>query len=303
MKYTWKSALEKEITIKKFLTAKKVSHRILAQIKHGEGKILLNGQQAVLNQIVSGLCEVTLWLPPENNSVVPLENGQLRVLFEDMNWLVVDKPAGITSVPGPSNRTTTLVNRVKGYLIKNGAQDSVPHLITRLDRDTSGIVLIAKHRFAQGMINKQVEEHQIDKKYLAVIKGCPEKLHAVIDAPIGRVGQEIKRCVTSQGQSARTEYWVLASSSKASLLEVKLHTGRTHQIRVHLDSLGYPLFGDELYGGVLDAGIDRQALHSFKLTYTDPFTLQEKKVLAPMPADMRCLCSKLGLKIQKLGKN
>ncbi|KRL96922.1 RluA family pseudouridine synthase [Liquorilactobacillus satsumensis] len=297
MKYTWINDLKAEVTIKKLLTVKGVSHRILSRVKRGEGEVWLEGKKSNLTQKVAIAEHVTLGLIPENNPAILPAVGALKILFEDQNWLVVDKPAGITSVPGPSNRKSTLVNRIKGYLMAQGAQDLVPHIITRLDRDTSGIVLVAKNRLAQGLIGKQTEKQQLQKRYLAVISGRLPQQHGLIEACIGRQDKQIKREVTAAGQFAKTEYWVLDESSGTTLVEVKLHTGRTHQIRVHFSAIGCPLLGDELYGGDLNKGITRQALHAFKLSYLDPFTLQKNACTAALPDDMQALCSHLGLDI------
>ncbi|KRL00470.1 RluA family pseudouridine synthase [Liquorilactobacillus capillatus] len=299
MQYTWKNN-KKEMTIKRFLVECGVSHRLLRQIKQGEGTVVLDEQQVPLATPIAKGEEIMLRLPPENHPEVPAATGELTILLENSNWLVVAKPAGMTSVPGPSNRTTTLVNYVKGYLLNNQEEDLVPHIITRLDRFTSGAVLIAKNRLAQGLVNKQVEGKMLEKQYLAVIKGQLPRRHGVIEQPIGREDQQIKRKVMAKGQYAKTEYWVLSANDEASLLKLKLHTGRTHQIRVHLAYVGHPLVGDELYGGEKQALIARQALHAYTIGYTDPFTRRVQKVTAPLPLEMQKLCNKFTLDLTSI---
>lgn len=294
MHYTW-SSREDKITVKRFLATRGVSHRLLRQIKEGGGKVWLDQKNVQLNTYVSKNEEVTLCLPPENNQEVKPDHEKIEVLLENENWLVVNKPADLTSVPGPSNRTKTLVNRTKGYLLDKHAEDLVPHIITRLDRFTSGVVLIAKNRLAQGLINKQVEEKAINKQYLAVIEGKISEKHGIIEQPIGRVGDQIRRTVLQNGQYAKTEYWVLSENERGSLLRVKLHTGRTHQIRVHFAFCGHPLLGDELYGGEMQMGITRQALHASTIEYTDPFNGTRQTITAPLPDDFTQLCDKIGL--------
>ena len=234
-------------------------------------------------------------LPPEKSDEnVKMSKEPLDIIYEDSNWLVVDKPPLLSSVPGPSNRTDTLVNRVKFHLWQQKSKDLVPHVITRLDRDTSGLVLVAKHRFAQGLINKQVEEHSIDKRYLAVIEGIITEKHGIIDKPLGPRENGIGQMVTDTGKIAKTEYWVREYlGDKATLVECKLHTGRTHQIRAHFSSINHALVGDELYGGRLDWGLERQAVHAYQLAYVDLFTQEEKLFKSEMPKDLENLIVRL----------
>ena len=170
MKFTWNKESDEEMTLKKFLKSKGVSHRTLSSLKKGNGKVLVDGKKRSLAvEVNKG--KITLILPPEKSDEnVKMSKEPLDIIYEDSNWIVVDKPPLLSSVPGPSNRTDTLVNRVKFHLWQQKSKDLVPHVITRLDRDTSGLVLVAKHRFAQGLINKQVEEHSIDKRYFAVVE-------------------------------------------------------------------------------------------------------------------------------------
>ncbi|WP_311407867.1 RluA family pseudouridine synthase [Liquorilactobacillus uvarum] len=294
MQYTW-SNLNENVTVKRFLANRGVSHRLLSIVKKGGGKVLVNEKRTLLSDRVSGDERVTLWLPPENNQEVLADHEKIDILLENKNWLIVNKPAGLTSVPGPSDRSRTLVNRVKGYLLDSHAEDLVPHVITRLDRFTSGVVLIAKNRLAQGLINKQVEGKTLNKVYLAVVEGKFQKKHGVIEQPIGRENNQIRRSVLTNGQYAKTEYWVVSENQEASLLKVKLHTGRTHQIRVHFAYCGHPLFGDELYGGQMDKKISRQALHAKSLEYTDPFDGLAQRVSVNPPDDILELCRRLKL--------
>lgn len=274
--------------IKQFLLVKKISQRTISQIRRGETLLLLNGYPADLKQLIQPDEKVTLRFQPEDNPLLEPNYQPIEVLYEDTNWLAVNKPAGLSSVPGPSNRTTTLVNRVKGYLINQQATDLVPHVVTRLDRFTSGVVLLAKHHLAQSMIEPQVENHLLDKCYLAVVDGQMKVPHALIDLPIKRVLGQAKRIVDGQGQPAQTEYWVQKVVVGQTLIKVKLLTGRNHQIRVHFSHLGYPLTGDQLYGGSQNL-IQRQALHARQLIFSDPFSHKKIKVVAPLPLDLQQL--------------
>ncbi|MFT9004313.1 MAG: RluA family pseudouridine synthase [Liquorilactobacillus hordei] len=289
MEYTWINS-ESDQTIKKILLANGISQRLLSQIRRGEGYLLVGEKYRKLTTMVAHGQAVTLRLPDENNEEIAIAHGTLTILYEDSNWLIVDKKAGMTTVPGPGNRETTLVNYVKGYLFDSGATDLVPHIITRLDRFTSGIVLIAKNRIAQGMIEK-VEYKNFEKYYLAVVEGDLPSEHALINKPIGKRDANIRREVMATGQSAVTEYWVKKRLGNNSLVLVKLHTGRTHQIRVHFSEIGFPLLGDKLYDGNIEK-IARQALHAFKLKFLDPFTKKYIEVECGLPEDMQCLLEK-----------
>lgn len=289
MQFTWQNQDEQNAGIKKFLGAHGVSHRMYNDVK-STGTILVNGNAVDLNYKLAVGDEVTVIFPPEtSDDEVAFSYEPIDVIYEDDNWLVVNKPAGLTSVPGPSNRVDTLVNRIKGYLKKRGSIDLRPHLITRLDRFTSGIVLVAKNRLANSLANQQVAHHNIDKMYYAVVDGIGLDKHDMIDKPIGRVGDNFKREVIETGQNARTEYWKIGEFDDSTLIRLKLHTGRTHQIRVHMTSLGHPLLGDELYQGPLDRGIDHQALHAYYLRFNDELTNQVRTFEIELPEDMKSL--------------
>ena len=161
-------------------------------------------------------------------------------------------------------------------------------MITRLDHDTSGILLVAKHRVAVSMISSQVEHHELHKEYLAIVSGHLDDEHGFINASIKRVKGQRARVVSSDGQPARTEYWVLGHGDGWTAVRVRLLTGRTHQIRVHFASVDHPLLGDELYGGPTDL-IDRQALHAVHLAFHDPFSGRQLSAKAPVPDELTAI--------------
>lgn len=287
--FSWQNQSDETLRIKTFLAQRGVSHRMFSIIKRGGGQVLLNQKPVLTLDDVEpgGVVEVNM--PPEtSNAVVAASNLPIKILFEDENWLLVDKEAGITSVPGKADRETTMVNRVKGYLISTGAEDLVPHVVTRLDRFTSGVALLAKHRFAHGLLDKQLQTHTVDKRYYAIVDGVLDDDHGFIDAPIGRMDNDfIRREVREDGRSSQTEYWVVKRMPNQTLVQVQLHTGRTHQIRVHFKYIGHPLIGDEIYGGPMDRGIARQALHAYWLEFYDPFIQKKLHVNSAVPADLK----------------
>lgn len=290
MQFTWTHHGE-PLAMKRFLTQHGISMRTIKAIKHGAGDFLVN-DQAKTGVITINTGDVAgIQLPDEAaDETVAVSHQPLQVQYKDANWLVVDKPAGLTSVPGPSNREDTLVNRIKGYLVATQAPNQRPHLITRLDRDTSGLVLVAKHHVAQGMLTDPELADQLVKTYLAWIEGTLTPASGTIDQPIGRLDDSPRRGVTANGQRAITTYQVETSTLAHAVSRVRLQlvTGRTHQIRVHLSALGHPLLGDALYDGN-QTWIKRQALHAASLQFYDPFAEQTRRFEAPLPADLQAL--------------
>lgn len=292
MKVTWQKEDTSQQTLKSFLRKQGVSQRLYGKLKKGYGQVLVDGQKTKLAILLDRPVAVTLELPADAaEENVAISHAPIEVIYEDEFWLVVNKPAGLTSVPGPSNSTDTLVNRVKGYLIEQNSAVKAPRIITRLDRYTSGLVLFAKHSFAQAQIADQVESHRMDKRYFALVQGQIAREHGFIEGPIARVTDDVKYQIAPDGRFAKSEYWLEKSNAELSLVQVKLHTGRTHQIRVHFSENGHPLLGDKLYGGERTL-IARQALHAGKLGFTDPFTKKYLEFSCPIPPDMQLIIDK-----------
>ncbi|MCI5941837.1 MAG: RluA family pseudouridine synthase [Ligilactobacillus animalis] len=292
MKVTWQKEDTSQQTLKSFLRKQGVSQRLYGKLKKGYGQVLVDGQKTKLAFLLDRPVAVTLELPADAaEENVAISHAPIEVIYEDEFWLVVNKPAGLTSVPGPSNSTDTLVNRVKGYLIEQNSAVKAPRIITRLDRYTSGLVLFAKHSFAQAQIADQVESHRMDKRYFALVQGQIAREHGFIEGPIARVADDVKYQIAPDGRFAKSEYWLEKSDAELSLVQVKLHTGRTHQIRVHFSENGHPLLGDKLYGGERTL-IARQALHAGKLGFADPFTKKYLEFSCPIPPDMQLIIDK-----------
>ncbi|WP_035508600.1 RluA family pseudouridine synthase [Halobacillus karajensis] len=209
---------------------------------------------------------------------------EIDVIYEDDHILVVNKPTGVFTHPNTPNEQDTLVNGVAFYFQMNGIE-ATPKYVHRLDRDTSGAILFAKHDLAIAMLGKELQERKIKRTYLAWAHGNIKPVRGKIIEPIGKDRHHpVRRRVSHGGQHAETHYEVLSyhAEGDASLVKLQLQTGRTHQIRVHLSYIGHPLIGDEMYGGKSSINY-KQALHAARLTLVHPFTEEEVQCFAMPP--------------------
>lgn len=277
-----------------FLLKNGFSHQALIKARHHHGMILVNHKRRYLSFhlsvgdeviFVSGEEKKNQFLKPSNNPVDPV--------FETKNYIVLNKPAGVLSIPSRYEDNDAVVNRLMGYFLQQNKKDLKPHVITRLDRDTSGLVLVGKNAIAHARFSKIGKDNFV-KKYHAIVHGnfAEDELTGIIDEPIGKEGDGVKRAVVANGKKAQTRYRMLKQVEGASLVELRLLTGRTHQIRVHMAYLGHPLFGDPLYG--INDNFSRQALNCFYLAFPDPFDNERKQeIQIKDPEDMSKLWQKL----------
>ncbi|WP_070119728.1 RluA family pseudouridine synthase [Bacillus marinisedimentorum] len=269
-----------------------ISKTLLTDVKFKGGRILVNGSEENVRYRLKEGDVLTIELPPEERSPsMPAEPIDVPIVYEDDELLVVDKPAGIPTIPSREHPGGTLANAVLAYYDKTGVPGTF-HAVNRLDRDTSGLLIIAKNRYVHHLFSLQQRKHLIKRTYTAIAEGRVNPECGVIDAPIGRKGDSIiEREVRTDGQRAVTHYEVDSIHGHLSVLKLKLETGRTHQIRVHLADIGHPLAGDDLYGGSR-AGINRQALHSSALVFYHPIEQRMYSFRSGMPEDMRQLLDK-----------
>jgi 23S rRNA pseudouridine1911/1915/1917 synthase len=262
-----------------------LSHSLVVRLKQ-EKKIKVNGVWAYVNQPIHPGDVVTIDVDfTEDNKIIP-EPLPLEVIYEDQDYLVVNKPAGLSTHPSRKNGTGTLANAV-AFLWQTRGQNTYFRPINRLDRDTSGLVLIGNNQFAHQAIFNPKKNPNFERYYLALVEGVLAKDEGYIDQPIAHpdVSQRL-RIVHPDGRKAVTHYRVLVRYPQHTLLELKLETGRTHQIRVHLSFLGHPLCGDLLYGSPSPL-INRQALHAYRLSFIHPRSGADIRLKLPLAADMK----------------
>lgn len=267
--------VDEHVKIKTFVKKHEISKSLLAKIKFQGGDILVNGVRQNAVYLLDIGDRLTIDIPSEvdvSGSLKPVPHP-LDIVFEDEHFLLVNKPAGVASIPSVLH-SNTMANFVKAYYLKQDYENKQVHIVTRLDKDTSGLMLFAKHGYAHARLDKQLQNKTIQKRYFALVKGKGEltKTGDII-APIARPEDSIiTRCVHPKGKYAHTSYQVVQQWGDIYLVDIQLHTGRTHQIRVHFAHIGFPLLGDDLYGGSLTDGITRQALHCHTLSFFNPFS-------------------------------
>lgn len=280
LKYT----IREEQVLREFLLANNISRKTLTRIKFdSDGSIKVNGREENVRYLlkINDIIEITL--PSENFSeVVRFIDKPIDIVYEDPYFLIVNKEINLPSIPSRNLEDESLLERVN-YYFKKKKINTIPHIVTRLDKNTSGLVLIAKHRHVHALFSNM----EIDKYYTALVNG-KVKNNEIIEAPIRRVSSSIiEREVGEDGEFAKTEYWLeeYISDKDISVVKLKLYTGRTHQIRVHMKYRGYSLLGDGLYGGDMRL-IPRQSLHCSNLAFIHPITDEMINVRVDLPNDM-----------------
>ena len=273
--------------------------RAQAAIKAGTARV--NGRTVRVSHLLevgqqievdAGALSATSVAGGESAELPQAEAIPLRVVYEDEHLLVVDKPAGLVVHPAPGHATGTLVNALLAHLpgLTAGSDASRPGIVHRLDKDTSGLIVIAKDAPAHAALAHQMKEHSTVKRYLALVDGRMPAPEGVIDAPIGRDPRHRQRMAlvseVNGGREARTRFKVLREVRGRSLLELQLETGRTHQIRVHLASVGHPVVGDSVYGRTQLPLPPRQFLHATHLEFVHPTTGEWLIFDAPLPPDL-----------------
>lgn len=258
-----------------------ISTTLIRRLKRIEGGIMLNGKQATVIERLSCGDELKITISGEEcDNIIPV-NLPIDVLYEDEDIIAVNKPRSMPTHPSRHHQTDTLANRVVSYLGK----DSSFHAITRLDNDTSGVVLIAKNPFAAAVLTEDIRNRKIHKEYIAAVNGVPRPLRGKVSAPIKKKeGSGIARCVSPDGKEAITQYEVERICGEFSLVRLYPLTGRTHQLRVHMSYIGTPIYGDSMYGAPQRGKKTR--LHCRAITFNHPISKRKTTISAPVPDDI-----------------
>ena len=262
-----------------------ISSRLLQKIIFYK-KVCLNGSTTDTRNAVKmdDIITVNLDFEEDSENIIPTQM-KLNIIFEDDALLVLNKPAGIAIHPSILHYDNSLSNGVKYYFESIGLKRKI-RPINRLDLNTSGLVLLAKNQYIQECLIKQMNSNIFKKEYIAIVKGHFENKSGTINLPIARKPNSIiERCISSDGQEAITDYEIINEIGDLSIVKCILKTGRTHQIRVHLASIGHPLIGDSMYGSQSEL-INRQALHSYKISFIHPITQKNLELTCELPKDM-----------------
>jgi len=267
-----------------------------------DGFVLLNNSTTRPRQTVRGGDKIQLTEPPLEKIETLPEQIPLEILFEDNDLVVVNKPAGLVVHPGAGHREHTLVNALLNHcsMLSGIGGKERPGIVHRLDKDTSGCLVVAKNDAAHRGLSQQFADRTVQKIYLALVAGRLRQPAGVIEEKIGRhpVHRQRMSATALRGRMAKTEYRVVRWSEQASLVECSLHTGRTHQIRVHLHHLGHPVLGDKIYAPRLGKDFPRQMLHAWKLGFRHPRTEEWKHFEAPLPDDFNQAIAGSGLEFR-----
>jgi 23S rRNA pseudouridine1911/1915/1917 synthase len=263
-----------------------VGSRSLAERLIADGAVLVDGERRLKSHRLEGGEEVVVDLPEAEAPLEP-EAMELDVAWEDEHLLVVDKPAGVVVHPAGGHRSGTLVHGLLVHDVAGGDEDR-PGIVHRLDRDTSGLLVVARSDEAHERLQELIRRRDVERRYLALVKGTPKSRTGRIEAPIGRDRFDRSRhsLDTATPRDAVTHFEVLELLGPRALLALRLETGRTHQIRVHLEAIDLPVSGDPVYGVAGDLGLERQFLHAAGLAFDHPFTGQRIEVESALPDDL-----------------
>ncbi len=279
-----------------FLKTQGFSAPVLVHLKKDEQSVWVNGRAVFQNYILQDGDELEVRVNEKEGSdqILPVELP-IDIVYEDEDLMVINKAAGMPIHPSMHNHDNTLGNALAWYFKKQG-KPFVYRCINRLDRDTSGLTIVAKNMVSGAILSQMVAAKSMDglqaegihRQYLAIVRGNVLPSQGTIDAPIARKESScLERVVDFEnGERAVTHYQVIKQANGHSLIQLELETGRTHQIRVHMQYLGYPLVGDYLYNPDMEY-INRQALHAYRLSFPHPITRQQMEFVAPMPPDMK----------------
>ena len=259
------------------------------------GYVTVSGVTLKSSTKLTGINTVEVVIPDPTKGEIESQNIPLQVLHEDEYLIVVNKPPGLVVHPGPGHADGTLVNAILAKCpdLKGIGGTVRPGIVHRLDKDTSGIIVIAKDEYSHKNISAQLKNRSVIKKYKALVKGSMVSPEAIIDAPIGRdPDNRLRMAIVENGKNAVTQYRVVSRFKSCDLLDVTIKTGRTHQIRVHMASIGHPIMGDYMYKGSV-SGLSRQFLHASELEFKHPVSDEYMTIKSDIPEDLSSFMSLL----------
>ncbi|APQ98585.1 RluA family pseudouridine synthase [Clostridium botulinum] len=261
-----------------------------------DGRVFVNKEKVIKKHKLSQDDLIEIYMQEDEHQNIEPEDMNIEIVYEDNDIIVINKRPGIVVHPTKGHPTGTLSNGILYHFKKNG-EKSIVRLVSRLDRDTSGLIIIAKNQFSHMRLASDMSKDRFRKIYIAVVHGSMKEKEGRINLPIYKEeeSESIKRIVDERGQESITTYEVLEELSKGSVVRLELETGRTHQIRVHMSHLGHPLYGDSLYGKGEEEKeyIERQALHAYKLEFPHPRTGDILKLQCSLPDDIKNLIEKI----------
>lgn len=268
-------------------TRGEIASRSLAERLLREGAVRVNGAVLPKSHKLEAGSVVEVELPAGAAATTP-EPVSVPILYEDEHLVVLEKPAGLAVHPGAGERKGTLVGQLLSLGAVGGPNPERPGVVHRLDRDTSGVLVVARSERAHAALQEAIRRREVERRYFALVRGHPRSRTGRIDAPIGRDRRDPTRrsLDTDEPREAVTHFELQESTSEHTLLEVRLETGRTHQIRVHLGAIGLPVSGDPQYGVAGDLGLERQFLHAHRLCFRHPITGAEVDLSSKLPADL-----------------
>lgn len=284
------------LRVELFLRRRGFSRQNLVEIKRMPKSIMVNGIHYYMKQTLAegDLLQVHISETECSEKIPPME-APLDIIYEDEDLMVINKAADMPIHPSMNNYYNSLANALAYYFEKQG-KPFIFRCSNRLDRDTSGLTIVSKHLVSASILAEQVAKREVDREYLAIVRGSVSPEAGTICAPLGRKdGSIIERTVDwDNGEEAVTHYHKVKESNGHSLISLKLETGRTHQIRIHMKYIGYPLVGDYLYNPDMEY-IGRQALHSHKMRFRHPITGEQMEFTAPLPEDMKRVLGEHGV--------
>lgn len=295
MKETWLRCIVKEEDIIKNVIVKEfdVSSRLLRKLKLNKC-IYCNGKEAWVNGMAKVGDEISLNIASYGNAEnIVSEPYELDILYEDDSLLIINKPGNMVVHPTCLHQNGTLANFVKYYFESKNEHIKL-HFVNRLDRETSGVIVMAKNEYAQDILTKQMQSGIFSKEYIAIVNGVVKEEFGTVDLPIKRDTSSIMlRMVSSDGDRAVTHFKVIKRMENMTVLKLRLETGRTHQIRVHCKAIGHSILGDGLYSDIETDLINRQALHSYRTSFVHPISRERIEVTANLPDDMKNIIGKI----------